>query len=350
MSIGAATGSRPPSIRLRELDALRGLAALSVVIYHYTARFPEMFPQAPHVEYAFTWGHESVLLFFAISGFVISFSLDRAASVADFAVKRFARLYPAYWGAMALTLLVQYLGGITALQVPPIAIAANITMLQSFAYLPGVDGAYWTLGMELAFYICMVGIWRSGAAGRIEQVLLAWLCLGWLGLTWEGMPSRLAMLLVFAYIPFFGIGMLSYRVWSGARHWREQLPYAMAILASVIGQSRTEPAILALLLFGLFAALVAGRLGFLATRPLLWLGSISYTLYLVHHNIGFIILLYAGQIGVSPLMAVLMATGVAFVLAVLLHHLVEEPLARVITGWWRNAREPLGRTGSYELS
>lgn len=350
MSIEAPSGERPPSARLRELDALRGLAALSVVIYHYTARFPEMFPQAPHVAFAFTWGHESVLLFFAISGFVISFSLDRAESVADFAVKRFGRLYPAYWGAMALTLLVQHAAGATMLQVPPVAIAANVTMLQSFAYLPGADGAYWTLGLELAFYICMVAVWISGAAGRLEQVLLAWLCLGCIGWAWDGMPSRVTMLLVLQYIPFFGVGMLSYRVWLGVRRWRDQLPYAVAILASLSAQSRPELAILALLLFGVFAAMVAGHLRFLAVRPLLWLGSISYTLYLVHHNIGFVILLHADDIGLPPVAALLIAIMTAVGLAVLLHHWVEQPLAHAITGWWRRVRQPVGQNGSYELS
>ncbi|AUW57341.1 acyltransferase [Sphingobium sp. SCG-1] len=350
MSTEAHPRERPPSTRLRELDALRGLAALSVVIYHYTARFPEMFPEAPHVGFAFTWGHESVLLFFAISGFVISFSLDRAESVADFAVKRFARLYPAYWAAMALTLLVEHLAGATMFEVPSVAIAANVTMLQGFAYLPGVDGAYWTLGLELAFYICMVAVWISGAAGRIEQVLLVWLCLGCIGWAWDGMPSRVTMLLVLQYIPFFGIGMLSYRVWLGVRCWRDQLPCASAIIASLCVQARLELAILALLLFVVFAAMVAGRLRFLAARPLLWLGSISYTLYLVHHNIGFIILLHADEMGLSPLMAVLIAIGVAVALAVLLHHWIEQPLAHAITDWWRKTRQPVGPTSSYELS
>lgn len=326
----------PPAnpTRLRELDALRGIAALSVVIYHYTARFPEMFPHASHVGFAFGWGHESVLLFFAISGFVISFSLDRAASVSDFAVKRFARLYPAYWGAMTLTLLVQQVSGISALQDSAIVVIANITMLQSFAYLPGVDGAYWTLGLELSFYICMVVLWASGASAKLEPVLLAWLGLGWVAWAWTGMPSRITMLLVLQYIPFFGIGMISYRVWSGARRWSQQLPCAAAILLSVFVQASLEAAILAILMFGIFAAMVAGRLRFLVVRPLLWLGSISYALYLVHHDIGFIVLLEADAMGVSPLVGLGLALATAISLAVILHHLVEQPAARLLSNRW----------------
>lgn len=326
----------PPRARLRELDALRGIAALAVVIYHYTARFPEMFPAVPHVGFAFTWGHQSVLLFFAISGFVISFSLDRATSVSGFAIKRFARLYPAYWGAMAITLLVEHVAGFRELQVPLVAVVANLTMLQGFAYLPGVDGVYWTLGLELSFYVCMVVLWLTGASRRLELALMAWLAIACLAWAWPEMPSRLTMLLVLQYIPFFGIGMLAYRVWSGHRSWKQQLPYFVAMLVGVLVQMQSDAAIFALMLVGLFAALVHGKLRFLAVRPLLWLGGISYALYLVHHNIGFVILLQSSAMRLPPAIAFWLALSVAVALAVLLRHFIEQPAERAIMRWWKN--------------
>jgi peptidoglycan/LPS O-acetylase OafA/YrhL len=326
--------------RLAELDALRGIAALVVVVYHFSARFHEMFPAAPHLPFALAIGHDAVLLFFAISGFVIAFSLGNATSIADFAVKRAARLYPAYWGAMALTLLIEQLGGIAALQVSPGVAIANLSMLQGFAFLPQVDGVYWTLSVELAFYLCMAGLWMAGLMPRIERVMLPWLAISIAGLLWPPMPTRVSMLLVADYIPFFMIGILTARIWIGARSWAQQAPLMLAALATIgvtdgIGALGT-----ALFLVVLFAALVAGKLRLLRAPPLLWLGAISYTLYLSHHNSGFIIMLSAEAAGLGPWSAAGLATIAAFAMAMLLHHGVEQPAIRLIRGWWARRQYP----------
>ena len=134
-------GSSPSRARLTELDALRGIGALCVLVFHYSTRFHEIFPQASHVPFTFPGGNYRVLLFFAISGFAIFFTLERIGSVADFAINRFARLYPAYLVAMLLTLLIEYLAHATRLLIGPAALLANFTMLQGFAFVPEVDGA-----------------------------------------------------------------------------------------------------------------------------------------------------------------------------------------------------------------
>ena len=63
--------------RLTELDALRGIGALCVLIFHYSTRFHELFPQAAHVPFSFPGGNYRVLLFFTISGFAIFFNASR---------------------------------------------------------------------------------------------------------------------------------------------------------------------------------------------------------------------------------------------------------------------------------
>jgi len=117
--------------RLTELDALRGIGALCVLIFHYSTRFHELFPQASHVPFSFPGGNYRVLLFFTISGFAIFFTLDRIRTVADFVVNRFARLYPAYLVAMLLTLSIEYLAHATQLLIGPVAIFANFTKVAS---------------------------------------------------------------------------------------------------------------------------------------------------------------------------------------------------------------------------
>lgn len=324
--------------RLTELDALRGIGALCVLVFHYSTRFHELFPQAQHVPFSFPGGNYRVLLFFAISGFAIFFTLERIRSVADFVVNRFARLYPAYLVAMLLTLSIEYLSHVWQLLVGPGAILANMTMLQGFAFLPEVDGAYWTLTVEIAFYFCMVALWKWIGLKRLEPALLVWLGLRGLFQLWPDMPERIVMLFVLRYTPFFMIGMLAYRIWSGQRSWRQQAPYAGAALVSVATMETWDLILVAMLLILIFSALIGGRLRFLAIRPLVWLGGISYSFYLIHQHVGFVVMMKVAGAGYGPWAGFAAAFAVALALGTAINRLVERPAGEAILNWWRHRR------------
>ena len=77
--------------RLQGLDALRGIAALTVVLYHFTLGYQEVLRQHRlGLLFVVSNGHFAVNLFFIISGFVIFMTLESSAGAADFAVSRFA--------------------------------------------------------------------------------------------------------------------------------------------------------------------------------------------------------------------------------------------------------------------
>jgi peptidoglycan/LPS O-acetylase OafA/YrhL len=326
--------------RLQELDALRGIGALAVMLFHYTTRFHEEFQKAAHVPLHFIGGNYRVLMFFAISGFAIFFSMERLTRAQDFAVNRFARLFPAYWAAMLLTLAAEYLGGVSALQIPPGAVLLNVTMLQGFFFAPDVDGAYWTLAVELGFYASMLMVWKAGLIRRVELALVPWLLMSCLMAMWSDMPERVVMLLVLRYIPFFAIGMLAYRVWTGQRRWRDQLPYAALALVSVAIYDSWDLLVVAIVLFALFAAMLRGWLRFLCIRPLLWVGGISYSLYLVHEHVGFVIMLTSDRLGLSPWIGFTLAIAVAFALGTLVNRYVERPAATAILAWYKRRQTP----------
>ena len=326
--------------RLTELDALRGIGALCVVIFHYSTRFHAVFPQASHVPFSFPGGNYRVLLFFAISGFAIFFTLDRVGSVADFVVNRVARLYPAYLVAMVLTLSIEYLAHAWQLLIGPVAIFANLTMLQGFAFLPEVDGAYWTLTVEIAFYFCMVAIWKWTGCRRLEPLLALWLALRWLYFFWPDMPERIVMLFVLRYVPFFIIGILAHRIWAGRRSWKQQAPYCALVMLSVAVMESWDVTLVALALFGIFAALISGRLSMLNIRPLVWMGGISYSFYLIHQHVGFVVMLRIAEAGYSPWIGFSAAFVVALFLGTAINRLVERPAGEAILAWWRRRRAP----------
>jgi hypothetical protein len=98
--------------RIEGIDALRGLAALSVVLYHYTAWYDSDYGPhhtAPGLGLAFVYGQFGVELFFIISGFVIYMTLENTNHIYDFAVSRIARLYPAFLACLTVTLVTAYL-------------------------------------------------------------------------------------------------------------------------------------------------------------------------------------------------------------------------------------------------
>lgn len=332
------SGSTSSRSRLTELDALRGIGALCVLVFHYSTRFHELFPQAAHVPFSFPGGNYRVLLFFTISGFAIFFTLDRIGSVADFVVNRVARLYPAYLVAMLLTLSIEYGARASQLLIGPVAILANITMLQGFAFLPEVDGAYWTLTVEIAFYFCMIAAWKWIGMKRLEPMLAAWLALRGLYGLWPDMPERIVMLFVLRYVPFFVLGMLSYRVWAGQRRWRQQAPYAALAILSVAFMESWDVTLVACLLLATFAVLIAGRLRGIALRPLTWMGGISYSFYLIHQHVGFVVMLKAAEAGYSPWIGFLAAFLVALLLGTAINRLVERPAGEAILAWWRRRR------------
>lgn len=325
--------------RLTELDALRGIGALCVLVFHYSTRFHELFPQAAHVPFSFPGGNYRVLLFFTISGFAIFFTLDRIATVADFIVNRFARLYPAYIVAMLMTLGIEYLAQATQLLVGPFAILANLTMLQGFAFIPEVDGAYWTLTVEIAFYVCMIAIWKFAGLRRLEPVLAAWLMIRWLYWAWPDMPERIIMLLVLRYTPFFVLGMLAYRLWRGQRSLGQQAPYAALALTSVATMETWDVTLVACALLAAFLALIHGHLRFIAIRPLVWLGGISYSFYLIHQHVGFVVMLECARAGYSPWIGFAAAFLVALTLGTAINRVVEQPAGEAILAWWKRRRE-----------
>ena len=79
--------------RINELDALRGIAAFMVLLFHYTSRYGSLYSQEQL--FSVPWGQYGVQLFFITSGFVIYLTLEKTRKPMDFIVSRFSRLYPA---------------------------------------------------------------------------------------------------------------------------------------------------------------------------------------------------------------------------------------------------------------
>src|SRR5690606_40041197 len=116
-------------------------------------------------------------LFFLISGFVVLMS-SWGRTPRAFAVSRLARLYPAYWLAVALTALVTVTLGRDMFEVSPFQVLVNLTMFQSVIDVPNVDVVYWTLWAEMRFYFLILAFaWLGMTRGRVMVLLWGWLAM-----------------------------------------------------------------------------------------------------------------------------------------------------------------------------
>ena len=316
--------------RLVQIDGLRAIAALVVLGYHYTTRFDEKFMAVEPSGIAVPWGYLGVYLFFAISGFAIFMTLDRCRTPLDFVASRVARLYPAYWVAIAITWLTLQALTVPGYHVSGAQALANLTMFHAFFGVPNVDGVYWSLQVELLFYVWMLAVWSVGLLRHSVAVGFAWVGLALAVAVAEqllgiALPRSLSRFLVLEHIPWFVIGMTLYltlreRRWSVPRVVLLTLCVATISIPGEIEITLGAVATIALVLFA-----SRGWLRPLESRPLLFVGAISYPLYLLHEKIG-----WAVRLQIEPhLPAVWLSIAFAIVcsvaLAAALHYLVEDP-------------------------
>ena len=327
------------SQRVVELDALRGLAALAVVAFHYTTHYQTMIGHVRPLGFGFPAGNHGVQLFFLISGFVIFMTLQRTRTAMDFVVSRFSRLFPAYWAAMAITAAVVYTLGMPEQKLPLRDLLLDLTMVQEVLGAQHLDGSYWTLGVELFFYAQMLLWFMLGLLPRIRIIIGAWLVLAVVyGLcTKAGVHFSYTVheVLILKHIPFFALGILFYRMHCDAGRSRiDTGMVGLCLLAIAIAYPPVYLAVAATCV-AIFWLFLAGRLRWLGTAPMAYLGAISYSLYLLHQSIGFVLIHRMEQHGVAPLAAVAITVGVIFVMATLLTYMVERPALRWIRSTWR---------------
>ena len=270
--------------RLTTIDAMRGVAILAVCWYHLTNGNSRFLPDGI-IKASGTNGWVGVEIFFVISGFVIPYSLYhggyRLASFGRFILKRFIRLDPPYLVAILIAIGLEYISVNTpGFSGPPdnisiVQVLLHLGFINVFFGYPWLNPVFWTLAIELQYYLI---------AGLLFSFIIH--------------PSPLARAVVFA-----GLGLLAF-VFPSSQfvfHWLFIFLLGVAGFQFHIRLLKPVEFIIwiALLCVGgwwvngpmivLVAAATALLLGFVPTcgnRFLLFFGSISYSLYLLHVPIG----------------------------------------------------------------
>ncbi|SEG91961.1 Peptidoglycan/LPS O-acetylase OafA/YrhL, contains acyltransferase and SGNH-hydrolase domains [Nonomuraea solani] len=364
------------------LDALRGLAAVAVLAEHMLqAIMPSLRP------YWCNLGIYGVMVFFLVSGYIIPVSLERRGDLRAFWISRAFRLYPLYVAVIGLTLaLAWWIPVRDAVPRDPSAVAAHATMLTDVVGVATVVDPMWTLSYEMVFYLVCAAMYAAGVhtRGGVAALLfaggavLAGLLLsgppltgGWvvwastvafaLGLACVvarrgAVPVTLALgigavalLFLSSRAPWFGAAILAVMFAGAAVHrWEREAGRlwpvgAAAVLVAVApvwapqaGWWWVQPDVWITTLAmaaATFAGVMAVRERWRIPRSLVWLGMVSYSLYLTHVPVLKLLTALAGDLRTAPppVQALVMTLTTAAILLVsgLTYRLIELPAQRL---------------------
>lgn len=300
---------------LYEIDLLRFLAALCVVFFHYAFRgnatgdlsilaFPEI---AGIVKY----GYLGIDLFFMISGFVILLGAMNSTP-SKFIASRIARLYPAFWVGMTLTTIVTIIIGTEKYNVNLFQYIINLSMVPTIFGVNNIDGVYWTLLIEAKFYFLILIILLIKQIHRIQIFAFLWL-------TWSLLfyyypfPYRASYFLFPYFSSYFIGGAMIFLVHKDGLSISKILLILGAYITSLhYAYRKIERQInhfnenfdlmivfIIITFFYVIMILIAMKYTKFLHTPMLKknfvnIGLMTYPLYLIHQNIGYMIFNYVG--------------------------------------------------------
>lgn len=333
--------------RLVFLDGLRGLAAVAVVLFHWVLVIhdhPISTPQPLIFKLLAIYGRLGVEVFFVLSGFVISYSLQNSAITfgfaARFVLRRSIRLDPPYWCtivfAVAVALTATHLFGAKHYAVPELGdVLPHLLYLQGILGHPHVVIVFWTLCIEVQFYLVFIGLLAALHYGRKSatpplqsKLFAALLCASALGSLLMSTSTDLPVDFFECWF-MFCLGALVCRAVQ-LKDYRLAAAATVCVgLASIVKEDLN--AAVASLAAGLIlaAAVLNGLNRWLGNPVSQFFGRISYSLYLTHFLVLLPVIHFCYRLSPDSLAMSLvgnaLALGATTLVAYLLYRFVERP-------------------------
>jgi peptidoglycan/LPS O-acetylase OafA/YrhL len=322
-----------PSERVEIVEPLRGLAAAAVAWFHFTNGGP-LLREGSWLRASGEYGWLGVHVFFVISGFIIPYSMWRGGyrlrtDFGRFIVKRIIRLDPPYLLTVGLAVLLAYAsyrapgfrGSEPNITVPQVA--AHFAYLNAFVGYPWLIDVFWTLAIEFQYYILAAIAFplfahRSRTVAASSAILFAI----------SGIALRREEF-VFAYGGLFALGIVTFQFRAGT--W-SRLQYIVLLAAAAVctANSAIDHAPL-IALVCTAAALVIAYVRIGRWRVLAFLGTVSYSVYLLHVPIGGRVVNLGSRWATGPISqftVLVLATSLTLIAAYIMYRFVERPAQR----------------------
>ena len=334
--------------RFYELDILRFIAAMSVVLFHYTFRWHaadsvEM-PSFPALEKLCQYGYLGVDLFFIISGFVILLTVY-GKNPTEFVISRITRLYPAFVASASLTAIATIFLGDDEFRVSLVQYLINLTMVGDLLGAKFIDGVYWSLVVELKFYFLIFLIIIFRQLKRIQILLGIWVILA-LITTAFNVPLRIGFILFPKWAAYFIAGATFYLTYTeGVGRWKViiiALSYCLAILNALdivalretnfrVDFSETAVIVIITSFYTMFFLIALRKTTFLKSKSLVKFGALTYPLYLTHQKIGYMLFNHLGNYlnnYLNKYLLLILIVGLMLLTAYVINLYVERKLAK----------------------
>lgn len=321
--------------RLPSLTGMRFIAAFIVFGFHISAA-----GLWPYLDVPFRQGATGVSFFFILSGFVLTWSAKPGTAPATVWRRRAAKIFPNHVATWLVVL-------VAAAAVTPATALANLSLLQAWVPRESVyfslNTPAWSLSCELAFYLAFPLLikWRMRKPWLIASAMvIAILTVPIIALS---MPGPIEYWFVFVFPPVraleFVLGMAMARVvqqkkWIGLGLWPASALFVVAYVGSWYLPA-SFPYVagtvipLALLIPAAAVADLTGKRSPWRSRPMVWLGTVSFAFYMVHQIVIRVSEKFL-DVHAFPLLAALGMFAVSMLAAWLLYRLVEVPAERFI--------------------
>lgn len=298
---------------------MRGFAALYVVVYHLALIPSPNLPIPQWLHLYVSSGGTGVSLFFVLSAFALSYSLDARQGepnlIRDFYIRRFFRIAPLFYVLLGLSFLRDWLAFDTVHSATDVLINASMLFNLSFAHTSGYVWASWTIGVEVLFYLIFPLVHRH--VHTLKDAITLFLALILLSQAWSWLISTYGSSLlglsadqqriqlahsVFRQLPLFMLGVISYRVYKGHLYalggYQKKAVGRLLLVAFLFVYTALQAGYLkhvlwgglvwqgvayCLLTLGLALYPWRGLVNFFTVR----LGKMSYSLYLNHPSLIF---------------------------------------------------------------
>ncbi|MGI4757412.1 MAG: acyltransferase family protein [Janthinobacterium lividum] len=357
----------PPKPRqmILGLYVLRFAAAVMVMCFHFCVAQKKPHPAPPaFLLHAIWFGLARVEIFFVISGIVIAYSANGVSAYA-FLKGRILRLYPAVWICASITSLVAALTGIfTYTQI----LHGWINSLILFPFPPYADPSYWTLGIEMMFYLTVFLLLATNTFRYLEGYALV---LGVVSATYWIVGRKLAQetlayhlwgrkleLTMVPYGCFFALGVLIYIVSRQGFSMKRFMAIAGFAVAGVVeigfktdfylrALNAKESALLPQVVFLAALVFIFASMKFTisksnpAAKAIRMLALTTYPLYLIHQIVGLQILALAVAHGAGETTAICFSACCCFALSLLIATLAEPPVQNALRGVFAHFEEAL---------
>lgn len=315
--------------RNKQIDSLRGLSVILIVFYHLLFRYQQIYLDRAGLNY---WmGVLGSYIFLIISSYFLVNSRksdlgsgkNRIIHSVYLVVHKLVRLWPTYFVSITLTFLITRLLPLPGRTCTLIEYMLNIPFLNGFIGIPYVDASHWYL-TTLISLTTVISAFKFCEINNNVFSYIIWAVCG--GVLYK--LDLIPILRIFGDV-YIGVALvgISIRKWNDSKKW---------IVVTIVGLLYTvfTSGILNVFLLIVAAVIVllcvSERMHFINQKLLVYIGGISYPLYLCHQNLGFIVEYYLNNNKTFSYTIGILSVIIVFCVAILFYYLVERPLQRYL--------------------